>query len=176
MSRSVHDHVHGRLGLRFEQLGTLTLKNISRPIEAFVIGEGTQASTASVTMPDLSVAKAPRLSLGGSPFRQCSVGDSDEDYLAEMIAEDVSTDLSNIPDLMVIGQGSAAQFKGRSVGAKQIGERLGVRYVVEGSVRKLGDVMRVNAQLISTETSRALWAGRFDQNVHDLSLGQEEIA
>ncbi|HEY7578764.1 MAG TPA: tetratricopeptide repeat protein, partial [Acetobacteraceae bacterium] len=139
-----------------------------------ILGEGTQPSP-SVTMPDLSVAKAPRLSLVVRPFTNLS-GNSDEDYLAEMIAEDVSTDLSNLPDLMVIGQASAARFKDRGVGAKQIGERLGVRYVVEGSVRKLGDVIRVSAQLISTETSSAVWAGRFDQSVQDLALGQEEIA
>jgi adenylate cyclase len=133
-----------------------------------------KADPAPVSMTDLSIAKAPRLSLVVLPFANLS-GNENEDYLAESITEDLTTDLSYLPGALVIARHSAATYKGKPVDVRRIGGELGVRYVVEGSVRKLGDVLRVNVQLISAETNAHVWAGRFDQNVKELGIGQEEI-
>ena len=177
VSRSVRDHVHGRLELTFEELGPLDLKNIARPVEAFVVKLGAgvpKGVPLAVTMPDLSIAKAPRLSLVVLPFANLG-GDEREDYLADAITEDLTTDLSYLPGAMVIARHSAATFKNKPVDVRRIGQELGVRFVVEGSVRKLGDMLRVNVQLISCETNTHIWAGRFDQNVSDIGAGQEAI-
>ena len=177
VSRSVRDHVHDRLGLIFEELGPLKLKNIAHPVQAFVLQLGTREAKApatTTTMPDLSIAKAPRLSLVILPFANLG-GNANEDYLADAITEDLTTDLSRLSGALVIARHSAATYKDKPLDVRRIGEELGVRYVVEGSVRKLGDTLRVNVQLISAETNTHVWAGRFDQSVKDLGIGQEEI-
>ena len=119
-------------------------------------------------------AEAPRLSIVVLPFQNLS-GDPKDDYLVEGITEDITTDLSRVPGMFVIARESAYTYRGKAVDVRKIGEELGVRYVLEGSVRKLGDALRVNAQLIATETGAHLWADRFDQKLDDLSIGQEEI-
>jgi adenylate cyclase len=124
--------------------------------------------------PDAGVAKAPRLSLVVLPFANFG-GNPDQDYLADAITEDVTTDLSRLPGALVIARQSAAAFKDKSIDLRRVGEDLGVRYAVEGSVRRLGDVLRVNVQLISTETNIHIWADRFDQEITDLAAGQEAI-
>jgi adenylate cyclase len=133
-----------------------------------------RATPAPVTMPDLSIAKAPRLSLVVLPFANLG-GDKQDDYLADAITEDLTTDLSYLPGCLVIARHSAATYKDKPVDVRRIGEELGIRYVVEGSVRRLGDMLRVNVQLISAENNTHVWAGRFDQNIRDLGIGQEEI-
>jgi adenylate cyclase len=182
----------------------LTLKNIERPVEAFVlrldpdaeaVGHNelrsvgkeqkpllalpdkpslAEAQVALPSPPNLRIENAPALSLAVLPFANLG-GNPNEDYLAEAITEDLTIDLSCIPDALVIARHSAAAFKDKLVNVRQVGEELGVRYVVEGSVRKLGDVLRVTARLISTEADTQMWAGRFDQNVKDIGIGQEEI-
>ena len=152
VTRSVRDHVHGRLGLAFEELGTLNLKNIALPVEAFVLrlnsAIATDATNPAPTLPLLSVSKAPRLSIVVLPFRNLG-GDPNEDYLADAIGDDLTTDLSHLPDALVIARKSALTYKGKAVDVRQTGQELGVRYVVEGSVRRLGDTLRVNVQLVS---------------------------
>jgi adenylate cyclase len=177
VTRAVRDHMRGRLDLAFEELGSRSLKNIARPVEAFVLRFGTEVpkgTPPTVTMPELSIAQAPRLSVVVLPFANLS-GNKDEDYLADAITEDLTTDLSYLPDTLVIARHSANIYKDKSVGVRKIGEELGVRYVIEGSIRKFGDVLRVNVQLISTETNANVWTGRFDQNVSDIGTGQETI-
>jgi adenylate cyclase len=124
--------------------------------------------------PDAGIAKAPRLSLVVLPFANFG-GNPDQDYLADAITEDVTTDLSRLPGALVIARQSAAALKGKSIDLRRVGEDLGVRYAVEGSVRRLGNVVRVNVQLISTETNTHIWADRFDQEITDLATGQEAI-
>ena len=177
VSRAVRDHLRDRPDIAFDALGAINLKNITRPVEAFVLRLATtvpKAVHSPVSLPDLSIAKAPRLSLVVLPFANLS-GNGNEDYLAEAITEDLTTDLSYLQGALVIARHSAATYKGKPVDVRRIGEELGVRYVVEGSVRKLGEMLRVNVQLISTETNAHVWAGRFDQNVRELGIGQEEI-
>jgi TolB-like protein len=124
--------------------------------------------------PDDSIAKTPRLSLVVLPFANFG-GDPDQDYLADAITEDVTTDLSRLPGAVVIARQSAAALKGKSIDLRRVGEELGVRYAVEGSVRRLGNVVRVNVQLISTETNTHIWADRFDQEITDLATGLEAL-
>jgi TolB-like protein len=177
VSRSVREHAQGRLGLKFQELGPLNLKNIARPIEAFVlriVAPISKVTPLTALMRDHSIAKAPRLSLVVLPFDNIG-GDPNEDYLADVITEDLTTDLSRLPGVVLIARHSAGSYKAKPSDKRRIGEELGVRYVVEGSVRKLGDVLRVNVQLITSETNTHIWAGRFDQDLGDISTGQEEM-
>ena len=222
--------MHGRLDLAFEPIGALTLKNIARPVEAFVLRldptaknlhekasdgyslassvvcracgaaacRGRRCGVVAVSRtrnrpacnsgladicacdvqayspPDVGLSKAPRLSIVVLPFQNLS-DDPKDNYLAEGITEDVTTDISRVKGMFVIARESAYAYQGKAIDVRKVGEELGVRYVLEGSVRKLGDVLRVNAQLVSTDTGAHLWADRFDQNWNDLSAGQEEI-
>jgi adenylate cyclase len=116
----------------------------------------------------------PRLSLVVLPFENLG-GDPKENYLADGITDDLTTDLSRVPGMFVIARTTAFTYQGKAVDVRKLGVELGVRYVLEGSVRKAGDELRVNVQLVATETGAHLWADRFDEHVKDLSDGQEEI-
>ena len=169
VSRAVRDHVGNRLGLRFEPLGPLELKNIARPVEAFLLRvEATQLAVSS------SARLVPRLSIVVLPFANLS-NDPDQEYFADGITEDLTTDLSRIPGMMVISRNTAFTYRKKTVGTKQIGGELSVRYLLEGSVRRLGNQVRINAQLIDAETDTHLWAERFDSSVEDLFALQDEV-
>jgi class 3 adenylate cyclase/TolB-like protein len=126
----------------------------------YVWHAGYAARLLGVSVDD-KLANAPRLSIVVLPFENLS-GDKEQDYFADGITEDLTTDLSHLQDAFVISRGTAFTYKGRPVDAKQIGKDLGVRYVLEGSVRRVGETITVNAQLISTETGAHVWADRFD--------------
>ena len=121
------------------------------------IRDGAGGPTGSIAQPLV----APRLSIVVLPFANLS-NDPDQQYFADGITEDVTTDLSRIADMLVISRNSAFTYKDKAVNAKQIGRELGVRYVLEGSVRRSGNQVRINAQLIDAETDAHLWAERFD--------------
>jgi len=136
------------------------------PTEAPVAGSGL-----------LSVAEtkqAPRLSIVVLPFTNLS-NDPDQEYSADGVTDDLTTDLSRISDSFVIARNTAFTYKGKPIDAKQIGRELNVRYVLEGSVRRTGDQVRVNAQLIDTESGAHLWADRFDTDRANLAAAQDEI-
>ena len=116
----------------------------------------------------------PRLSMVVLPFQNLS-GDPKDDYLADGITDDLTTDLSHIPGVLVTARESAYTFKDKAADVRKIGEALGVRYVLEGSVRRIEDALRVNVQLVSAETGTHLWSDRFDEPIGELSLGQEQI-
>ena len=120
------------------------------------------------------LANAPRLSIVVLPFENLS-GDKDQDYFADGITDDLTTDLSHLPDSFVISRKTAFTYKGKPVDAKAIGRELGVRYVLEGSVRRVGDKITVNAQLISTETGAHVWADRFEGERANLGQLQVDI-
>jgi TolB-like protein/class 3 adenylate cyclase len=115
----------------------------------------------STSIAEDKLKTAPRLSIVVLPFENLS-GDKEQDYFADGITDDLTTDLSHLPDSFVIARGTAFTYKGKPVDAKQIGKDLGVRYVLEGSVRRVGERITINAQLISTETGAHVWADRFD--------------
>ena len=116
----------------------------------------------------------PRLSLVVLPFQNLG-SDEKDDYLADAITDDLTTDLSHISGAWVIARESAYTYKGKATDVRQIGRELGVRYVLEGSVRRIGDTLRVNVQLVSAETGTHLWSDRFDEEISQLAAGQQQI-
>jgi len=167
VSRSVRDHVHGRLDLAFTELGTLQLKNIARPIEAFVLQPGTGMTPQAKSLPD-------KPSIAVLPFENLS-GDPDQQYFADGLTEDILTALARFTQLMVIARNSTFVYKGRAVSIADVGRDLNVRYVLEGSVRRSGERVRVTAQLIEAATSAHLWAERYDRTLTDIFALQDEI-
>ena len=123
---------------------------------------------------DDKLAHAPRLSIVVLPFENLS-GDKEQDYFADGVTDDLTTDLSHLPDSFVIARNTAFTYKGKPVDAKQIGRELGVRYLLEGRVRRLGDKVEINAQLISTETGAHVWADRFDGDRSKLGELQVDV-
>jgi adenylate cyclase len=168
ISARVQEDSAGRLDLAFRDLGEQQLKNIARPVRAYAI------ETGPVRLVAPAAPSAPRLSIVVLPFANLS-NDPEQEYFADALTEDLTTDLSRIEGMFVIARGTAFTFKDKTGDAKQIGRELGVRYVLEGSVRKLGPRIRVNAQLIDAETAAHLWAERFDRDAEDLFAVQDEI-
>jgi TolB-like protein len=142
-------------------------------IGAFAWRSGYAPSFMAASVDD-KLANAPRLSIVVLPFENLS-GDKDQDYFADGITDDLTTDLSHLDGSFVISRGTAFTYKGKSVDAKQIGRELGVRYLLEGSVRRLGEKVEVNAQLISTETGAHVWADRFEGERGKLGELQVEV-
>jgi TolB-like protein/class 3 adenylate cyclase len=174
ISASAHDQVRGKVAVEFTDLGEQELKNIARPVRAYAVvrdglGTGTQGSR---TTP--SPSSAPRLSIVVLPFANIG-GDPEQDYFVDGVTESLTTDLSRISGSFVIGRHTAFTFKGKAVDLKQIGRELNIRYVLEGSVQRSGNRLRVNVQLIDAVTGNHLWAERFDKPVADLFDMQDEI-
>jgi adenylate cyclase len=165
VSRVVRDQVRDKLNFAFEDMGEQSVKNIARPVRVYAWrSEGIAGlPTANVSSNASSAAPvaAPRLSIVVLPFANLS-DDREQQYFADGITEDLTTDLSRLPDMFVISRNTAFTYQGKRVETKQIGRELGVRYVLEGSVRRSGNQVRVNAQLIDAETDAHLWAERFD--------------
>jgi adenylate cyclase len=224
VSRAVRDHVHDRLDLAFEPIGKLTLKNIARPVEAFVLrlnptpssatrrartalfaslaglmlitagGAGLwlyreaktdpgvsrvsptalSANTQADAQSNANASNGPPLSLVVLPFENTGE-DAADNYLATGITDDLTTELSHIPAAFVISRATAYTYRGKAVDIKQIGRDLGVRYVVRGSMRRLGPMLRINAELGSTESGAQLWSANFNQKSDDLAEAQDNI-
>jgi adenylate cyclase len=174
VSRSVRDHVQDRLNLAFEELGALSLKNIARPVEAFVLKLDAPATTP------LLLGRTDNLALPGKPsiavlaFTNMS-GDLDQEYFSDGVAEDIITELSRSRSLFVIARNSSFTYKGRAIDVKQVARELGVRYVLEGGVRRSGGRLRVTAQLIEAETGNHIWAERYDRDIKEVFAVQDEI-
>jgi TolB-like protein len=151
--------------------GEQNVKNIARPVRVYALrSEAVAELPASSPQPATSMprpAGAPRLSIVVLPFTSLS-DDREQQYFADGITEDLTTDLSRIADSFVISRNTAFTYRGKSVDTKQIGRELCVRYVLEGSVRRAGSQVRINAQLIDAETDAHLWAERFDGDISDL--------
>lgn len=174
ISSSAYDQVRGKVRVEFTDLGEQNLKNIARPVRAYAVArEGLSPVTkVGSTMP--SSLSAPRLSMVVLPFANIG-GDPEQDYFVDGVTESLTTDLSRINGSFVIGRHTAFTFKGKAVDLKRIGRELNVRYVLEGSVQRGGNRLRVNVQLIDAETGKHLWAERFDKPVADLFDMQDEI-
>jgi adenylate cyclase len=168
VSARVQEDAIGKLDLAFRDLGEQQLKNIARPVRAYSVGRdrAPRSGPAAVDIPRLSIVVLPFGNLNNDPEQQ---------YFVDGITEDLTTDLSRIGDMLVISRNTAFTYQGKRVDTRQIGRELGVRYVLEGSVRRIGDRVRINAQLIDTETDSHRWAERFDRSVGDLFALQDEI-
>ncbi len=170
VSESVHENVRGRLPCGFEDLGTQQVKNILRPVHVFRVLPDGQSSPRPQTRPALPDKPA----IVVLPFQNLS-GDPAQELLVDGIVEDLTTALSRFRTLFVIARHNAYAYKGDSVDIRQIGRELGARYVVEGSLRKTGNRLRVTGQAIQTDTGANLWADRYDRDLADLFALQDEV-
>jgi TolB-like protein/class 3 adenylate cyclase len=175
LSEDAYRQVKARLDLAVSDLGEVQLKNIAEPVRVYSLQVGipAQAKPAAQVKPS-SASTPPRLSIVVLPFANTG-GDPEQEYFVDGVTESLTTDLSRIAGSFVIGRNTAFTYKGKAVDLKQIGRELGVRYVLEGSVQRGGNRMRVNVQLIDAETGNHLWAERFDKPVADLFDMQDEI-
>ena len=171
VSRVVRDQVRDRLDFAFEDMGEHSIKNIARPVRVFRVGTRRAAPSSE---PAAALPLPDKPSVAVLPFTNMSA-DPEQEFFADGIAEDVITALSRYPSLFVIARNSSFTYKGRAIDVKQIGRELGVRYVLEGSLRKAGDRIRVTAQLVEAEAGRHVWAERFDRELADIFALQDEI-
>lgn len=185
LSGSAYDQVESKLDLVVAYLGEQQVKNIAKPVRAYrVAPDGSVAQPAATPRSAAPEARthqeasahvtAPRPSLAILPFANTS-GDSAEDFVGDGITEDLITDLSRISRLSVVPRNLAFAYKGRAVNSQQVGKELAARYVLEGSVRKSGERVRLNVQLIDTQSGHTLYAERFDRALKDLFEMQDEI-
>src|SRR6202049_3064178 len=173
VNRVVRDQVRDKLDFAFEDAGEQRVKNIARPLRVYHVRLGKVAGEAtSVAQPPLALPDKPSLAV--LPFTNMS-GDPEQEFVSDGIAEDVISALSHYPSLFVIARHSTFTYKGRAVEIKQVGRELGVRYVLEGSMRKAGNRIRVTAQLIEAETGNHVWAERYDRDLADIFAMQDEI-
>ena len=174
LSEDAYRQVKGRLDLAVSDLGPTQLKNIADPIRVYSLDVGQPARANHVSASTLEKSTPPRLSIVVLPFANIG-GDPEQEHFVDGVTESLTTDLSRIRGSFVIGRNTAFTYKGKHVDLKQIGSELNVRYVLEGSVQRGGNRMRVNVQLIDAETSNHLWAERFDKPLADLFDMQDEI-
>ena len=216
ISRTVFDHVKGKVELGFEDLGEHRVKNITDPVHAYrvltgpddagkligrakpkpppwkrpaiatgfailvaIAGMGIWLRASSPAIEQASVAEMAfplpdKPSIAVLPFANMS-DDPDQEYFAQGITDDLITDLSNVSGLFVISRNSTFGYKDKAVKIRQVAEELGVRYVLEGSVRRVGDEVRINAQLIDALTGGHVWADRYDRNLEDIFAIQDEV-
>jgi adenylate cyclase len=175
VSATVREHVGGKLPLGFTDLGEHSVKNIARPVHVYRIETRVQPDTATLDDPEHAMLALPdRPSIAVLPFTNMS-GDAEQDYFADGMVEDIITGLARIKWLFVIARNSSFAYKGKSVNVKQVGRELGVRYVLEGSVRKATNRVRVTGQVIEAETGRHIWADRYDRTLDDIFAIQDEL-
>ncbi len=158
----------------FVDLGEKDLKNIARPVRVYAIKTGSESAAPAPSASAPNEQGPPRLSIVVLPFANMS-GDPEQEYFVDGVTESLTTDLSRISGSFVIGRNTAFTYKGKHVDLKQIGRELNVRYVLEGSVQRGGNRMRVSVQLIDAESGNHLWAERFDKPLADLFDMQDEI-
>jgi TolB-like protein/class 3 adenylate cyclase len=172
LSEDAYRQVKSRLDLAVSDLGETQLKNIAEPMRLYSLQVGLPAQVQpAAPSPQTS---APRLSIVVLPFTNMG-GDPEQEYFVDGITESLTTDLSRISGSFVIGRNTAFTYKGKAIDLKQVGNELGVRYVLEGSVQRGGNRLRVNVQLIDAETGKHLWAERFEKPLADLFDMQDEI-
>ena len=170
LSDDGYRQVQGKIDIAVEDLGEQRLKNIARPVRAYRVSASQRVGKAA---PALALPDEPSIAV--LPFQNMS-GDPEQGDFADGIVEDIITALSRFQQLFVIARNSSFTYKGRAVDVKQVGRELGVRYVLEGSLRKAGKRIRVTAQLVEAETGRHVWAERYDRDLADIFAVQDEIA
>jgi len=166
-SRAVRDLVHDKPEIPLEDLGEIPLKNIAKPVRVFRIGGTTGVRAAPPAVLD-------KPSIAVLPFANMS-DDAEQEYFSDGMTEDLITDLSKVSALFVIARNSSFTYKGRAVRVQEVGRDLGVRYVLEGSIRKSGNRVRITAQLIDVGSGGHLWAERFDRDLTDIFATQDEV-
>jgi adenylate cyclase len=173
VTQAVYDQVSDRVEVRFEDLGEKSLKNISRPVRVWraVLDEAAGSTAAGAGAARRGVVKP---SIAVLPFANMS-GDLEQEFFVDGLTEDIITELSRRHELFVISRNSTFVYKGQSVNLREIAQKLGAQYLVEGSVRKAGENLRVTAQLIDTSTDSHVWAERYDRKLDDVFAIQDEL-
>jgi adenylate cyclase len=172
ISDDAYRQVRDRLDADFQDIGEQELKNIARPVRVYRWRPGAQTPAVRTIGSDPALPDKPSIAI--LPFQNMS-GDAEQEYFADGMVEDIITGLSRIKWLFVIARNSTFTYKGRAVDVKQVGRELGVRYVLEGSVRKSADRVRITGQLIDAATGAHVWAERFDRKFDDIFALQDEI-
>jgi TolB-like protein/class 3 adenylate cyclase len=173
VSARVQEDASGRLDLAFEDIGEQALKNITRPVRVYRVREAAAKNPSAPAQPALPLPDKPSIAV--LPFANIS-GDPEQEYFADGMVEEIITALSRIRWLFVIARNSSFTYKGQTVDVKQVGRELGVRYVLEGSVRKAGGRVRIAGQLIDALSGAHLWADRFDGSLEDVFELQDKVA
>ncbi len=171
ISGTAFEHVENKLDLKFKDLGEHKVKNIVKPVRVYSV---ILAAESHEPVIDETLELPGKPSIAVLPFVNMS-GDPEQEYFSDGITEDITTDLSKMSGLFVISRSSTFAYKGKPVKIKQVAEEFGVRYVLEGSVRKGSDKVRINAQLIDATTGHHLWAERYDRDLKDIFALQDEI-
>jgi TolB-like protein/class 3 adenylate cyclase/Tfp pilus assembly protein PilF len=169
VSGAVHSHVRSKIQSGFEDLGEQALKNMVEPVRVYklIYTPGSQVNPA--------VPKAAQPSIAVLPFTNMS-GDPEQGYFSDGVTEDIITELSRFRDLLVIARNSSFRYRGKDVDIRQVGRELDVDYVIEGSIRRSGDHLRITAQLIEAKSGNHIWAERYDRDMRDVFTVQEEMA
>jgi adenylate cyclase len=174
VSSAIRDATAGKLPASFVDLGVKTLKNIEEPVRVYALSAASKSTSAQAHRPKEALPLPNKPSIAVLPFENLS-GDRDQEYFADGMVEEIITALSRFRQLFVIARNSSFAYKGRAVDVKQVGNELGVRYILEGSVRKAGSRVRISAQLIDTATGAYLWADRFDGSLEDIFDLQDQV-
>jgi len=175
VARNVFNQVKGKIDTAFEDLGEKEVKNIAEPVQVYRVSLSlpeTAALKTGKTAPTLALPDKPSIAV--LPFDNMS-GDPDQAYFSDGMTEDIITELARFRSLFVIARNSSFAFRDRAVDVAEIGRQLGVQYVVEGSVRKAGNRVRVTAQLIDAATANHIWAERYDRDLDDIFAVQDEV-
>ena len=174
ISGKVFEEAHNRIDVGFEDLGEIEVKNIARPIRVFRAGPE-RVETADSGPPDAPALEVPdKPSIAVLPFDNLS-GDPEQEHFADGMTEDLITDLSKVSGLFVVARHSSFAYKGKTIDVRAVAAQLGVRYVLEGSVRKSGNRVRINAQLIDATSGGHMWADRYDGSVENVFELQDEV-
>jgi adenylate cyclase len=173
ISEDAYRQVRGKVEAEFADIGEQSLKNIARPLHVYRIGPATAPEQLATTSAALPLPDKPSIAV--LPFANMS-GDPEQEYFADGMVEEIITALSRIRWFFVIARNSSFTYKGQAVDVKQVGRELGVRYILEGSVRKAGGLVRITAQLIDAASGAHLWADRFDGSLEDVFDLQDKVA
>jgi TolB-like protein/Tfp pilus assembly protein PilF len=175
VSGTAYEHVGSKISVHFVDLGPQTLKNIARPIQVYRVETvAPQGKVAKAPTDASAPASSGKVSIAVLPFDNMS-GDPEQQYFSDGIAEDIITGLSRFRELLVIARNSSFTFRGKNIDIKDVAQKLGVQFVVEGSVRKIGNRVRVTVQLIEAASSAHVWAERYDRDLTDIFEIQDEI-
>jgi len=174
VSRVVRDQVRDKLAVPFEDMGEQQVKNIARPVRAYRVVLTAMAGRASTPSEATPPPLLDRPSIAVLPFHNLG-GDPEQEYFVDGITEDIITALSKWRWFLVIARNSTFAYKGKSVDLKEVGRELGVRYILEGSMRRAGQRVRISSQLINTATGTHLWAERYDRDLTDIFAVQDDI-
>ena len=175
VSESIRTAVRGKVSASFEDQGEQQVKNIPHSVRAYRVGnDGSAAPKPAPAVGDIDLSLPDKPSIAVLPFTNMS-GDPEQEYFTDGITEDIITELSRFPSLFVIARNSSFSYKGKSPDIRRVGKELGVRYVVEGSIRRAGNRIRVTAQLIDSLSGNHIWAERYDRVLEDIFAVQEEV-